>query len=327
MCRFFVLALFLASCADGCSGESVGWQCKPLCGGQCGVDDGCGGLCGCADGFQCGAANQCEAANNAACPAGQILQGDACVDAACASWQGCKVDSCGMVCGESCGACALGQSCEEGTCTAGCDDFVCTHYNCGSICGQDCGGCGAGQSCVDNYCSYGTSTCTDCPLQLVLVSKDVAGGKVTGATFDIVHQPNADHPPRMMDLRLRASAPFTVTSVTLPPGNATAAAQKSLYDYAAGDGGQLLEVGQVSSQVWSAKPDGSVQILVLSLTNTDPIGAGVIARLQVQANIYKPGVTDVRFNLSRRAEVLAPPRPDLILQNTNYDFPLLLKAN
>ncbi len=73
----------------------------------------------------------------------------------------CSGQECGPdpVCGESCGTCSGGESCQSGQCVQGgptCPaDMNCSNLECGPdpVCGESCGQCPAGQTCEEAQCS------------------------------------------------------------------------------------------------------------------------------------------------------------------------------
>ena len=95
----------------------------------------------------------------------------------------CEARECGFACGESCGICADGSQCQEGSCvTCSCDGLECGENACGetcgtcaegsvcsanlvcepctceglscglNACGESCGSCGEGLACLDGSC-------------------------------------------------------------------------------------------------------------------------------------------------------------------------------
>ena len=164
-------------CPDGGVCEPDGTCCTPQCDGrECGPD-GCGTNCaapvtGARDPGGCGCGEACiegscvfvmcddracgpdgcsedpEACG--ACPTGQVCGGDfTCCTKACAG-RSCGPDGCGG----SCGVCACGEACVDGTCVDGrCRQDGVT-FECGTdACGTDCGACAdSAARCVDHVC-------------------------------------------------------------------------------------------------------------------------------------------------------------------------------
>lgn len=87
---------------------------------------------------------------------------------------GCNPDCSGLecgpdpVCGESCGGCGAGESCQAGQCVEGPCEPNCSGLECGPdpVCGESCGTCGAGEVCQAGGCvgERKPASCTEAKL-------------------------------------------------------------------------------------------------------------------------------------------------------------------
>ena len=130
-----VCGIACGECSDGEVCKDGQCVCVPEClSGECG-DDGCGGVCSCEDELVCAASQRC-------------VPREDCTDT-------CETLGyiCASVCGEACGECSDGESCEDGNCQClpACEGAECGDDSCGGTCGT----CEEGR-----LCEYGL--CMDC---------------------------------------------------------------------------------------------------------------------------------------------------------------------
>ena len=107
---------------------------------------------------------------NETCNAGLVCLSDLCVDPGTGCVSDCTGLECGAdpVCGQSCGTCDDGYSCQDGDCVKDSCVSDCTGLECGAdpVCGQSCGTCDDGYTCQSGECvedacvpACGTAVC------------------------------------------------------------------------------------------------------------------------------------------------------------------------
>lgn len=255
----------------------------------------------------------------------------------------CGPDGCGGTCGH-CTAeqvCSIDGTCVDlggpSTCDQSCEDLG---YTCGDHCGRDCGACpGAQDACIDHQCVCqpkcsaatcekddgcgGTcpscevvSTCTDCPLGLEVVDAELTSGprplvKTVTVALDF-RPPMGATLPAMADLRFRLDGPAELSEVAI--GESLITAEKGFYNDP--------ETGHAYREL----PDGTIQLLVLSTTNTTPIPAGrwLFLKLAVAASADATSFMPLVLALVERDEVLAPASANAVLGGARYDAPIVV---
>jgi hypothetical protein len=315
-------------CAGRCAEHEscVGSQCvcEPDCADKACQADGCGGQCACPDGYVQNAQGdwvpraQCtDTCESAAFACGSVC-GETCGtcdgDSACSMGQcGCAPRCDGTSCNDGCGgscACAAGNVCDpSGACVpqAACDDTCESQAaSCGTVCGATCGSCEGSETCSAGKCVEGVS-CASCSMRLVLLDKKVVDGRLLEVTVGLDYEPkDQEEKPRLLDLRLRAGAAARL--VDAQPGAALTSTNKSLYR----DG--------ASGNNFRKHGDGSYQLLVFSIGDTDPVGVGRMATLKFSVASSSPWAV----HLVRRLESAAPAPADAVLQSTSYDQSLVV---
>jgi len=250
----------------------------------------------------------------------------------------CGDDGCGGVCG----TCAQDESCDAGACLpatpdeceASCDDL---EYACGEHCGVACGTCADDERCVDHACVCAPSctvatcgqddgcggtcaecprdvSCADCPLTLSAVDREVVDDAVRTVTVALDFAPSAQSPlPGMADLRLLVDGDATLTQVAT--GQALIASDKT------------LAADPQTGKPYRVMSDGTLQLLVLSTTNDEPIPAGRWLFLTFRlGDAYGPADPPVAFRLGlvEREAIFAPPPADAALWGSHFGTPLVV---
>lgn len=220
---------------------------------------------------------------------------DACTDTCeSAGWV------CGSVCGIACGACGAQEACEDGAC----------------VCAPSCpkASCGQADSCGGTCPACDTLTnCQDCPLQLTLFDIETgADGVRRGATVALDYLAPEHAPrPRTADLQFVISGPVRLLAVE--PGDALVLAGKGLY--------QDADTGKP----WVERDDDVVQVVVLSVANTNRIEPGRLLTIQW---LFGPEAfgdpAPVVISVVARSETFAPPDADAYLGVGGYDAPIVL---
>ncbi len=207
---------------------------------------------------------------------------------------------CGEHCGQSCGTCAHpNEQCQAGHC-------VCSTPCSLDRCGQP-NGCGGTCAACPNERS-----CTDCPLQLSVIGREQTPGGPILLTLALDFAPAEGAPlPGMADVRLAVTGGATLTEVAT--GGALIAADKGLH------------VDSATGQPYHELDDGTLQFLVLSTTNTTPIGAGrfLVLRFRVGDAFAAPS-GPATFALVAREEIFAPPPADATLWGTPIGTPVAI---
>jgi hypothetical protein len=247
----------------------------------------------------------------------------------------CGDDGCGAVCGSCdgdavCGAdgqCRAADACDES-----CSDLGLT---CGDHCGRSCGICDPGDACVDGACACAAScagkacgdddgcgqactpcasdeNCSDCALRLHVVDREVVAGVVRSVTVALDYQPPAGAAlPGVADIRMRLTGPATLERVGT--GQALIDADKAPH------------ADPATGKPFRTLADDSVQILVLSTGNVDPIGAGRWLLLQLRLGADgQPATRPVALELIVRESILAPPAADQLLWSADFGAPVVI---
>ena len=270
-------------CAANEACEDHECVCVPRCEGNACGSDGCGGTCPCEDGYLCNSQGSCEedTSCNTTCKEGGF--------------------KCGELCGHFCGECQEGYECENGQCVGGCHETCqSTGWVCGEVCGEACGECGSDQECMEGSCYPYT-------LQLSVSGRATVGAQ-TQITLLIDYDPRPGEPrPRMADFRITTdkSVNLEVDSVTMGP----AMGKKQLY------------IDPISEKPWRIRPDGSVQLLIHSLTNLDTLREGHLLWITVTCEIED----SVKFSLIKRHQTFAPFEADFALQESAYNKAVVVK--
>jgi hypothetical protein len=153
-------------------------------------------------------------------------------------------------------------------------------------------------------------SCTDCPLVLQVVDREVVDGRTRAVTLAVDFQPSAQQElPTVADLRLQVQGPAVLERVGL--GQAMMEANKELVR-SPSTGRPYQELSQ-----------DVFQFLVLSQRNTHTIPAGrwLFVRFLLGDTANEGPAT---FSLLKREQVLAPPSADSQLWTAQYDRPVVI---
>ena len=306
-------ALFASACKPAPAKPSA--DCTPQCEDRACQDDGCGGTCACdtkkptpACTDTCESLHQeCGEVCGEAC--GSCGESEVCTDGQCACRPVCDGTRCDDGCGGTC-ACGEGTECNgAGACVAPeqCKDTCkSTARTCGEVCGEACGSCGEGTACLKGSC-VSAEGCTDCFLRLKVLERTVQDGQISEITLALDHAPSDGQPrPRMADVRIQADHEVELLSVDAGP--ALLDADKDLY------------VDESSGRPFRRRPDGSYQMLAYGFANTRTLEPGRVLTMKFRTHESGP----IAFSLVRRAQVLAPPEADALLQGSSYDQPVVV---
>ncbi len=279
----------LAACgAEGAAApDASAPACTPSCDARACGSDGCGGVCGaCAAPATCSADGQCV--TNAP---------DAC-DKSCAELG----FACGDHCGNSCGTCTGAQeSCVANKCTCG---PSCSVETCEQVDGCD-GKCPA--------CPRDVS-CSDCPLTLSVVDREIVDGRVRSVTVALDFAPKLGTPlPGMADLRLRVLGDAELAQVAI--GESLITSEKGFY------------MDPETGRAYRELADGTLQLLIMSTNNTRDIPAGRWLFLTFR---FAPSfgadasVTPLILALVEREEIFAPAAADAALWGSHFGASLVV---
>ena len=105
----------------------------------------------------------------------------------------------------------------------------------------------------------------------------------------------------MADFRIAANKPVTLEKVQLGP--ALKDADKSLY------------FDEMTGNHWKVRPDKSIQLMALSMANTNEFVTGRVMTLTFVCDERDP----ITFSLVKRSQTFAPPAADSALQASAYD--------
>ena len=243
-------------------------------------------------------------------------------------------------CGGSCGGCASGRVCtEDGICVPNpedCDE-TCESLDmvCGEHCGEVCGSCEGEQvvcehgACVcqpacdvavceqDDGCEGvcppcpSDVSCADCPMVLTEVERELGGEALVSVTLALDFlPPEGAAEPGMADIRLRATGHGRLDAVAL--GEALMAADKELY------------VDAMTGKPFRELADGTIQLLILSTTDTQTIGVGRWLFLKFVFPPSDDPEWPAVYSLVKREQTLAPPLADQVLWGAELDQPVVV---
>jgi hypothetical protein len=309
--KWLVILAAAAILGGGCDrAKTVENSCEPKCEQRCEGDDGCGGRCTCDDPTP--PADEC----GGTCAPNEACVGRQCICTPLCNGRACLPDGCGGTC--ECPDDFVQNADGEWVPPLDChDECAAAAWQCGSLCGQTCGGsCGEGAvcelgRCVADFCEREPCnenvSCSDCALSLRLIDKVVKNGRLLEVTVAVEFAPGADDPlPRVADFRIGAN--HDIQLLSLAPGDAVTQAGKEFF------------VDAATGQSWRRRGDGSYQMLIFTVGNTNDITSGRLATLRFAVGSDKP----VALRLLRRVQTLAPALADTALQRTKYDQGLLV---
>lgn len=252
----------------------------------------------------------------------------------------CGSDGCGAVCGvcEADATCSAAGACVHGApddCTKSCTELG---FTCGDHCGNSCGTCtGAQESCVDNKCACQPScsvetceqadgcdgkcpacprdvSCTDCPLALSVVDREIVEGRVRSVTVALDFAPKmATALPGMADLRLRVEGNAELVEVAI--GESLITSEKGFY------------MDPETGRAYRELPDGTLQLLVMSTNNTRDIPAGrwLFLKFRFAPSFgAETSVTPLVLALVEREEIFAPAAADAALWGSHFGASLVI---
>ena len=252
---------------------------------------------------------------------------------------------CGEVCGNACGDCDSDEVCEAGICMCEprcdgetCNDngcggncecpkgtycngaMVCTkpedcldscsslEWECGTVCGDDCGACGEGRQCLDGHCE-GVTSCDTCPLRLVY-SNIITSDNTKTIEIDLTYTPMENGAfARIFELYVVTDPPLEMKRVT--EGEAIT------------DSDKKISVNAETGNAWYETRIGRYRVSAMSLSNTNALSQGVLARLELEAPPRMVN-TEARLWIERRQQIFAPEEADVMLQISPYDDVLSL---
>jgi hypothetical protein len=147
---------------------------------------------------------------------------------------------------------------------------------------------------------------------LTEVERELSGDTLVSVTLalDFVPPEGSEVEPGMADIRLRATGHGRLDAVAI--GEALMAADKELY------------VDAMTGKPFRELADGSLQLLILSTTDTQTIGAGRWLFLKF---VFPPSDEEewpAVINLVKREQILAPPLADQLLWGAELDQPVVV---
>lgn len=158
---------------------------------------------------------------------------------------------------------------------------------------------------VDPNAGEVRSSCSDCPLRLVVDDKRAVDGQLSWVRIGLDYSVGAAK-ARLADVRISVTGPAVLTEVE--EGEALRRGGKQLYTDTA------------TGKRWQRDADGNIRLLALSVLNTNPLPSGRLANLEFAVT----AAPRLSFAIARREPILAPAEADRILQAAQYNQPLVV---